>query len=692
MNTSGEFVVVYNGIDAAGKGVYAQKYDDSATPVGSLISVNNNTTNNQKSADVSIADNGSFIVTWESFGQDGSDYGVYARRYDANGAPLGSEFLVNTHIDNAQSDPAITRLDDGTFFIAWSSFGQDGFEEGIYGQFFDDMGAGIGAEFKLNALVDPEQENPTVASNGSSIILAAWEDGINDGDGKGIFGQRYEIIDAGGQKIFYPIGTATPSTLLGDELAYPPTIYAPQDSLSSVRVAIIDTGVDPTHPYLANAMWHNQQAGAQCIFVDSLGYDFVNDNAFPIDVDGHGTKVNGIIARDFPSDIQLELMNLKFHQNKKGKVFDAISAIYYAVENGADIINMSWGFEASEYPAVLRNAVQYASENDVLLITTAGNTSKNNDIINKYPCNFEDTLNIIKVTSYEYNSTTNTRKLANYASYGKNNVDIAAYGFVESPTLGDTLSLSSGTSLAAPQVTRTAAIIKGLFPNLTAEQIKDCILNTSLSDTEFADIVSTGGVLDHQAALDCAYDKADDCVAIDLYINIDQTLDTIFKSDAWINTDATYTNNADIGVYGAEHVTMLPGFETTIGTKYTADIKDCDDWNTMMTSSDDNETSSLLRIRENSVLAGKIKVQFYYEDEPVNILIKYDKGVIMEVYKFQPAKAGWYEKIIDGKLLKSGVYEIERIGDESAKESRFFQIQNNNYKKYRKPNGLKSQD
>jgi len=138
-----------------------------------------------------------------------------------------------------------------------------------------------------------------------------------------------------------------------------------------------------------------------------------------------------------------------FHELGKGKVFDAICAIYYAVNNGATVLNLSWGFEASEFPDILYKAIKYASDNDVLIITTAGNTSKDNDKINKFPANF-NVDNLITVTAYEYKQSTGGIKLANYASYGQQTVDIAAYGFVESPTIGGGLEVSAGTSLAAP--------------------------------------------------------------------------------------------------------------------------------------------------------------------------------------------------------------------------------------------------
>ena len=525
VNDSGEFIIVWNGQDADETGIYAQRYSANGTPVGSAIAVNSFDTGAQSHPDVVLANDGSFVVTWESFEQEGPglDYGVYAQRFDSGGNKVSTEFLVNNYTTDAQRHPSISLFDDGSFVIAWSSRGQDGFEEGIYAKVFDANGTpitppfndsangSVGEEFRMNSYEEPEQEKPSTATNGSNIMIGAWEDGANDGSFKGIFAQRYEILpDNTNTKIFYPIGTATPSTLLGDQLDFPVTVYTPSNAVKRAKVAIIDTGIDEDHSHLVNALWTNPATndGDNCVIGDVYGYDFVNEAGTPIDLDGHGTKVSGIVTRDFDTGVQLELMSLKFHELNRGKVFDAICAIYYAVDNGAEILNLSWGFEAAEYPAILNKALKYASDQGVLIVTTAGNTSKNNDKINKFPANL-NIENMIVVTSYEYRQSDGSKRLANYASYGQSQVDIAAYGYVESPKAGGGLEPSAGTSLAAPMVARTAATIKGLYPILTATEIKDCILSSAEQVSAFSTLVSSGGILDHDAALACAQNKHD---------------------------------------------------------------------------------------------------------------------------------------------------------------------------------------
>ncbi len=659
MSSTGDFIVTWSGEDSEeDNGIYMRRFTAGGIPIGSIVQVNTTVIGEQSWPDVALVDNGSAVVVWESNGQDGSGYGIYGQRFDAIGNKVGEEFQVNTYTPDAQRHPSIAMLDDGSFMVAWSSFGQDGFEEGIFAQVFDNNAVPIGGEFQVNAYDEPEQEKPKTATNGNSIFIASWEDGANDGSFTGIFGQRYEVLDIGGTKITYPIGTATPSTLLGQELSFPESAYTPSDSAAMVRVAIIDTGTDPGNPFLIHAGWINQEAIDEdnCYIGDTNGYDFINETGTVIDYDGHGTKVNGVVTRAFDTDVHLEIMNIKFHELNKGKVFDAICGIYYAVNNGADVLNLSWGFEASEFPVILRDALQYASDNDVIIVTTAGNTSKNNDLINKYPCNL-DIENMIVVTSYAVDAQTGEIELANYASYGAENVDIAAYGFVETPTLGDSLDLAAGTSLAAPAVTRTAATIKGLYPILSAVDIKDCILSTARLEQNLSGKVLTNGMLDHDAAVACARDKADACVAIDLYITTTgTTVDTTFRTDAFIGSNAIVDNNINVSYLAADSILLDEGFCVVAGAEFLAAIEAC----TPVMSRKERESNEQFWIQKHSSDSGKVVAKFVGETgDFVTIKVRNDMQVLLDEWTMKVNQDGQFEKIIDMYPLPGGMYQVE---------------------------------
>ena len=131
----GGYVVTWasDGQDGLGYGVYAQRYDAAGGAIGSETLVNTTTAGDQYQPGVTGLSDGGYVVTWMSYyGQDGSGSGVYAQRYDAAGAAVGSETLVNTTTASDQSFPAITGLSDGGYVVTWMSYGQDGSSTGVY--------------------------------------------------------------------------------------------------------------------------------------------------------------------------------------------------------------------------------------------------------------------------------------------------------------------------------------------------------------------------------------------------------------------------------------------------------------------------------------------------------------------------------------------------------------------------------
>ena len=288
--------------------------------------------------------------------------------------------------------------------------------------------------------------------------------------------------------------------------------YLPKQNEDTVRVAIVDTGVDIDHYALRNALGYYASSNITCYsdYEARYGYDYVRNGNEPKDVDNHGTGVNGAIVRSFPDSVKLELVNLKFYEGYGG-VFDAVCAIYHAIGIKSKVINLSWGFESDGYPGILHDALKVAQDSGILIITSAGNIVQDNDTINRYPANFE-LDNIITVTAYEERD--NEKYLAPYASYGKNSVDVAANGYIQTASKGGNVSEVTGTSMAAPLVTRTAAIILGQYPDLSYQQVRDCIVSTT--DTLITDNGKEikYGALNHEAALACAKEKAEGVIPI----------------------------------------------------------------------------------------------------------------------------------------------------------------------------------
>ena len=196
----GSAVVVWESAmqDGSGNAVRAQRLGSDGAPLGGEVEVNTYTTDHQQEAAVACAASGDFVVVWESRGEDGDDFGIVGRRFDSAGAPRGSEFQVNTTTTDRQRWAATCSDGNGDFVVVWHSYDQDGDGYGIFAQRFDAAGGRRGSEFQVNTHTEYSQEHPSVACDAAGDFVVVWESGEQDGDGYGIFGQR---IDANGDKV-----------------------------------------------------------------------------------------------------------------------------------------------------------------------------------------------------------------------------------------------------------------------------------------------------------------------------------------------------------------------------------------------------------------------------------------------------------------------------------------------------------
>jgi hypothetical protein len=193
MAPDGSFVVAWesDGQDGNGFGVYAQRFNSDGTRSGGEFRVNSFTIGEQAGPALVADSGGEFIIVWESFGPDGNGFGVVAQRFDAAG-PVGGEILVNTHAVGDQAGADIDLDANGNPIIVWESFGQDSSGTmGAYGQRFDATGAKVGPEFRINAVVAGDQAGPDVDIDGNGDFVVAWESYGQDGGGAGVYAQRY---------------------------------------------------------------------------------------------------------------------------------------------------------------------------------------------------------------------------------------------------------------------------------------------------------------------------------------------------------------------------------------------------------------------------------------------------------------------------------------------------------------------
>jgi Ca2+-binding RTX toxin-like protein len=179
-------------------GIYAHRYGADGAAVGAEFQVNTDINGDRLDPSAAALSDGGWIIAWASEGQDGSDAGIYAQRYGATGAAGGAEFRVNSYTSGDQAQPCAAALSDGGWIIAWASEGQDGSDAGIFAQRYGANGAAGGAEFRVNSHTNSDQAQPCVAALADGGWVIVWESEGQDGSGAGIFAQRYGANGAAG--------------------------------------------------------------------------------------------------------------------------------------------------------------------------------------------------------------------------------------------------------------------------------------------------------------------------------------------------------------------------------------------------------------------------------------------------------------------------------------------------------------
>lgn len=252
-----------------------------------------------------------------------------------------------------------------------------------------------------------------------------------------------------------------------------------------IKVAIIDSGADDQ---LLNNGWayyfgNLDNTPAPLLaghpvngYKYRLGYDFIHADPFPEDELKHGTIVAAALAMNLPDNAPIDLLHYKMFDDTGGATyFGALTAIYAAVLAKVDIINLSWGIRMNESPRALRCAIEFARENGVLIVTSAGNRQEDIDRVPQWPAAFaaDSTFwNVITVNSFQRSSLDANAPIsrAEFSNYGQNSVNVAAFAAIKTYAWNDSLGgivvnrngikydVYKGTSVSTPLVSNQLAL------------------------------------------------------------------------------------------------------------------------------------------------------------------------------------------------------------------------------------------
>ncbi|MCE2659636.1 MAG: DUF4347 domain-containing protein, partial [Rubrivivax sp.] len=230
MDSSGNFVIAWTDevLDGSSSGVYAQRYNASGTPQGGQFRVNITTADDQGYPQLAMDASG-FVIAWESNLQDGSEYALIGRRYNAAGVAQGGEMLLNSTTTGTQWNANVA-LAPGGFLASWTSIGQDGDVEGVYLRQFTLDGTPLSPEVRVNSSTAGSQDFGGVAANAQGHVTVVWN-GNGTGDPTGIFMQRF-TADAPG------ISVSTAGPLATTEAGGQDSFSVVLDSAPTANVSI----------------------------------------------------------------------------------------------------------------------------------------------------------------------------------------------------------------------------------------------------------------------------------------------------------------------------------------------------------------------------------------------------------------------------------------------------------------------
>jgi hypothetical protein len=245
----GSFVIAWSGEGAGdSNGVFLRRFDTWGHPLGSEIPVNSITRGQQTSPSIAVGGKGDIIVAWERRGF-GDDKGIFMQRFSATGSPIGNATLVNTTTGRTQSDPVVAATTSGSFVVTWSSSKRAGHDRVVVAQQFDAAGGKVGDEQIVNTTTKGSQQSSSVAVRDNGDFLVTWS-GRGVGDNAGVFARRF--VEESGTDTTPPtitVGLANDTgTSSSDRVTSDPTVagsVVDESPLASFTLTIPELSVGP---------------------------------------------------------------------------------------------------------------------------------------------------------------------------------------------------------------------------------------------------------------------------------------------------------------------------------------------------------------------------------------------------------------------------------------------------------------
>jgi subtilisin family serine protease len=283
-----------------------------------------------------------------------------------------------------------------------------------------------------------------------------------------------------------------------------------------VVVAVLDSGVDYTHPDLAGNIWtrpeiikqyEDEDLTSEGAIDDVHGFNVVEDNGDPMDDNGHGTHCAGIIGAEGGNETGIagvnwtvKIMPLRFMDSDgAGTTKDAIEAINYVINRkragvNVRVISASWGSTIES--RALEDVIRKAGQEGILFVAAAGNDHSDNDAKPHYPASYE-LNNVISVAAVDRND-----ELTSFSNWGASSVDVAAPGQqIVSTWLNHGFEEKQGTSMATPFVAGVAALVLSTNPGISIDELRARLLNSVDALPSLKGKVATGGRIDAAKAV-----------------------------------------------------------------------------------------------------------------------------------------------------------------------------------------------